>query len=244
MDPHAEQSQEQSPRPRRDLPTGASAAQTPRAVPATNGTTRRPTGELRELFWQNVIQEMLTSLSMLSMQIEARKSAQRRNPGTIIIDTPGGTITSQPQDESGEQESSDEALFDGRLAVITTQGTRIPIAEVHPLFACGVASNNGDRALSNAVECTVFQISTPPGEVYTLPLSEIRGFHSLSPELVQKLQAQAEAQMQFARRAEGETDQPFGFAAFTSLSRDEREEAEATGSDGLYEPTPTPDHNS
>ncbi len=240
----AQPTPEQNPRPRRDLPTSASALQAPRAVPAANGTTRRSTGELRELFWQNVIQEMLTSLSMLSMQIEARKSAQRRNPGTIIIDTPGGTITSEPQDEAEENEVSEEALFDGRLAVITTQGTRIPIAEVHPLFACGVASDNGDRALSNAVECTVFQISTPPGEVYTLPLSEIRGFHSLSPELVQRMQAQAEAQMQFARRAEGETDQPFGFAAFTSLSRNEREENEPPSSDGLYEPTQTSGNNS
>jgi len=230
---------EQNPRPRRDLPTSASVKQAPRGAQASSGHVRRPVGELRELFWQNVIQEMLTSLSMMSMQIEARKSAQRMTPGTIIIDTPGGTITNQSPEDTDEDETSTEDLFDGRLAVITTLGTRIPIAEVHPLFACGVASDNEDRVLSNAVECTVFQISTPPGEVYTLPLSEIRGFHSLSPQLVQQLQQQAEAQMQFARRSQGETDQPFGFAAFTSLSRGEHEQSDVAASEELDQPDST-----
>ena len=73
------------------------------------------------------------------------------------------------------------------------------------------------------MECTVFQIRTPPGEVFTLPLSEIRGFHSLSPELVEKLQRQAEAQLNHLTGGpDEENQQPFGFAAFTSLSKASR----------------------
>jgi len=210
-------------------------------VPANNGAgngslpahTRQPVGNLRELFWQNVIREMLTSLSMMSMQMEAEKSAERMTPGTVIIDTPAGRITaggpalgeSSDQDESEDDEPSREDLFDGRLAVITTLGSRIPIAEVHPLFACGVTTNASERSLASAVESSVFQITTPTGEVYTLPLSEIRGFHSLSPQLIQQLQHEAEMQMQFmAGGKDGETQQPFGFAAFTSLAKAEREQ--------------------
>ncbi|MEL7483595.1 MAG: hypothetical protein AAFN41_04495, partial [Planctomycetota bacterium] len=104
-------------------------------------------------------------------------------------------------------------LFDGRLALITTQGTRIPIAGVMPMFACGINTSDRERRLSVAVECTVFQIRTPTGEVYTLPLHEIRGFHALTPELVDSLKSQAMPSAQA-------TDEPFGFAAFTSLARD------------------------
>jgi len=187
---------------------------------------RPPVGELRELFWQNVIREMLTSLSMLSMKLEARQQAEKIAPGSVIIDTPDGTITQggpQQDGEEEEEEASEAELFDGRLAVITTLGNRIPIADVHPLFACGVTHNSDERSLATAVECTVFQIRTPPGEVFTLPLSEIRGFHSLSPELVEKLQRQAEAQLNHLTGGpDEENQQPFGFAAFTSLSKASR----------------------
>lgn len=218
--------------PRSDLPTAQSANRASMHSTHQDQNGRRPIGDLRELFWQNVIREMLTSLSMLSMQQETEASAEKHAPGTIIIDTPEGTITSgsDPQNDEPAEEDANEPsradLFDGRLAVITTQGTRIPIAQVHPLFACGVTDNREDRSLSTAVECSVFQISTPPGEVYTLPLSEIRGFHSLSPKLVEKMKREAEAQMKRAQRSRGETDQPFGFAAFTSLARGEHEEDE------------------
>lgn len=188
---------------------------------------RPPVGELRELFWQNVIREMLTSLSMLSMKMEARAAAQRMDPTQVIINTPTGTIVrggpTEPSGGGDELIDGDDeyaSLFDGRLAVITTLGNRIPIADVHPLFACGVTHNLDARSLATAVECTVFQIRTPPGEVFTLPLSEIRGFHSLSPELIEKLQKQAEAQLN--RLSDGpdeENQQPFGFAAFTSLAQ-------------------------
>ena len=198
---------------------------------------RPPVGELRELFWQNVIREMLTSLSMVSMKLEAEHHAERVAPGSVIIDTPEGTITQGtpigPGTEDGEEgedlevevESEEASLFDGRLAVITTLGNRIPIADVHPLFACGVTHNSDERSLATAVECTVFQIRTPQGEVFTLPLSEIRGFHSLSPELVEKLQMQAEAQLnQLSGRPNEENQQPFGFAAFTSLAKANRQQ--------------------
>ena len=191
----------------------------------------RHVGELRELFWQNVIREMLTSLSMLSMKMEAQAGAQKMADSQVIIDTPEGTLTQggpSESDDEEDEEPGEESLFDGRLAVITSLGNRIPIADVHPLFACGVTNNADDRSLATAVECTVFQIRTPPGEVYTLPLSEIRGFHSLSPELVERLQRQAEAQLNHLTGGpDEENQQPFGFAAFTSLAKADRDKVEA-----------------
>lgn len=106
------------------------------------------------------------------------------------------------------------SLFDGRLAVITSGGERIAIAEVFPLFACGIGGDDARRSLSIAVECTVFQIRTPDGHVFTLPLHDIRGFHALSPELMKELE-------QLASRLAGDSEEerlkrPFGFAAFTT----------------------------
>jgi hypothetical protein len=139
----------------------------------------------RELFWQNVLREMLTSLSALGAS----------NGGTkVLTDAGGNPIEGDP--------------FDGRLAIITALGQRIPIAGVEPLFACGIPTSDADKALSMAVECTVFQIRTPDGEVFTLPLHEIRGLHSLSGELVELIKQNAADQ-----------PEPFGFAAYTSLAR-------------------------
>jgi len=149
-------------------------------------------GLARELFWQNVIRELLTSLSVVALN--------RADGGN--------------GSESGQGEDQQD-LFDGRLAVITRDGERIAIADVFPVFACGVSTTAAAQSLSVAVECTVFQIRTPEGEVYTLPLHEIRAFHSLSEELVRRLKKAVEAQR-------GDTegiDRPFGFAAFTSLAR-------------------------
>lgn len=112
-------------------------------------------------------------------------------------------------------EGNDRDLFDGRLAIITTLGNRISIGDIAPVFACGVPGTADERSLSLDVECTVFQVRTPEGEVFTLPLHEIRMFHSLSEELVERVK-------EAARHAEGagsETGEPFGFAAFTSLAR-------------------------
>jgi hypothetical protein len=145
----------------------------------------------RELFWHNAMREILTSLSVASL--------------------------SRPPRPGGRKAKAAEALFDGRLAVLTRAGERIPIAEVFPLFACGINGGDAERALSIAVECTVFQIRTPDGQVYTLPLHEMRAFHALSPEIMKELQ-------ELARRLGEEDDQerikrPFGFAAFTSHPR-------------------------
>jgi hypothetical protein len=146
--------------------------------------------EARELFWQNVMREILTSLSVIS------------TAGLQATDT-------EKASEPGQNE-----LFDGRLAVITDLGQRIPIAAVFPLFACGISLSDVDKELSMAVECTVFQIKTPGGEVFTLPLHEIRSFHSLSEELIEQIRKQA------AQQTDGDEEQePFGFAAYTSLAR-------------------------
>jgi hypothetical protein len=69
------------------------------------------------------------------------------------------------------------------------------------------------------VECTVFQIRTPGGEVFTLPLEEMRTFHALTPELMRKLERAARREARRRGEAPGEEQIPFGFAAFTSLSR-------------------------
>jgi hypothetical protein len=145
---------------------------------------------LRELFWHNVVREFLTSLSMLHA---------RRTAGQAPADGPD--------------------IFDGRLAIITSFGARVPIGAVYPLFACSVSGTKADRALAMELECTVFQVDTPQGESYTLPLHEVRAFHSLSAELVDQIkQASQEAEPDDARE-----EMPFGFAAFTSLAKSRAE---------------------
>jgi hypothetical protein len=144
----------------------------------------------RELFWQNVIREMLTSLSMLYASKDKGKPAVDRNGKPVEGD-----------------------MFDGRVAVITTLGQRIPIGAVYPLFACGIQTTDADKALSMAVECTVFQIHTPGGEVFTIPLHEIRTFHSLSEQLIDEIKQASTEQ------GGNNQQEPFGFAAYTSLAR-------------------------
>src|SRR5262249_26023688 len=126
----------------------------------------------RELFWHNVMREILTSLSMVS----ASGSAP---PAT----SPASASAPEPPAHRARAGGTDQRrrqLFNGRLAVLTKGGERIPIAEVFPLLACGIPTADTERELSIAVECTVFQVRTPGGEVYTLPLHEIRGFHALT----------------------------------------------------------------
>jgi hypothetical protein len=153
----------------------------------------------RELFWQNVMREMLVSLA--------------------------GAPSSHPQAQANPDDKTDASgtepdstLFDGRLAIITKSGERIPIAAIFPLFAWGVSAPAA-RDLCLAIECTVFQIRTPDGHVFTIPLHEIRSFHALSPELMEKLERAARRRA--ARRDTKSDDDapPFGFAAFTSLAR-------------------------
>jgi len=145
----------------------------------------------RELFWNNVIREILTALSTLAIA-----GADAAAEGALPL-APGVSPTDP---------------LDGRLALVTSAGERIPIAEVYPLFACGIPGSESERVLSMAVECTVFQVRTPAGEVYTLPLHEIRGFHALTQDLMNQIS-------QAAAGANPGTGEPFGFAAFTELSR-------------------------
>jgi hypothetical protein len=206
----------------------------------------------REVFWQNVMRELLTSLSVLASQQASRAAAaagksladasQAGRPATgPSTGARGGSVTErmigaavpigdpilhgeneeEVGDDGGEFEipanvgAEPGNLFDGRLAVITSLGQRIPIAEVHPVFACGVRGPDGSHLLSSIIECSVFEIRTPGGEVYTLPIHEIKAFHALTPELVEELGKALGVQ-------KGEDDsQPFGFAAFTSLARNQ-----------------------
>jgi hypothetical protein len=150
--------------------------------PSRSTTSATELAATRDVFWNNVVRDMLNGLAVLSQQ--------------------------KPE------------LFDGRFAVLTHAGERIPIAKVFPIFACSVPGTAADRETSIAVQCTIFRIQTPGGEVFTLPVQQIRALHSITPELIEQLQKVAELE------AEGEEEQmdnggrrPFGFAAFSSLPR-------------------------
>jgi hypothetical protein len=107
-------------------------------------------------------------------------------------------------------------LFDGRFGIVTNQGVRVGIKNIFPLFACSIPGTTWERESSVAVQCTVFRIATPDGEIYTLPVHEVAAVHSMTPELLEQM-AKAE------RDSEGDSDdtekRPFGLAAFTALPR-------------------------
>jgi len=100
-------------------------------------------------------------------------------------------------------------LFDGRIAILTHAGERIPIADVSPMFACSIlGSPQAEQDAQTAVALTVFLVSTPAGELYTLPIQEIRAIHTLTPDLIRQLE-------QLALQGD-ETElprHPFGLAA-------------------------------
>jgi hypothetical protein len=211
-----------SKRPARALARNNQASRAPVKPPRKKLAPRHPRGDVgdiavkRELFWQNVIREILTSLSVASA---ARPPAPSGPPalgaGSATTPPPGETRPDTPAPAGAVTPAE---LFDGRLAILTTTGQRIAIAEVFPVFACGIDGGHAERALSVAVECTVFQIRTPDGQVFTLPLHEIRGFHALSPDLMRRLEEMARADE--ARETDGQV-RPFGFAAFASMPNDE-----------------------
>lgn len=149
---------------------------------ATPPTHSEHTRELRSMFWQNVVQQMLTSFP--------------------------------------ERVQQDPEIADGRLSVLTRGGDRIPIRAVVPLFSLSVPVDPELRALSVAVQCSVFEIHTPHGEVVTLPLEEIRGVHSLSEQLVAQLK-------EMTQEMAGDETEPFGFAAFTSMAKQQRDDEAA-----------------
>lgn len=216
---------------RQSRPRRSPSAKAPAARVRRTSASRPPTldgvpgdvGKVRELFWNNVIREILTSLSAMSTNGQRRRAVRETKPAPGE-NSPGAGETARPaaNDANPSKELATAKSppaptdpFDGRLAVIVGNGTRIPIAAVFPLFACGVPGSAAERSLSGAVECTVFQIHTPSGEVYTLPLHEIRGFHALSDELMAELVKAGQEQQE----SEDEPEKPFGFAAFTSLAR-------------------------
>lgn len=108
-------------------------------------------------------------------------------------------------------------IMDGRIALLTKGGERIPVAGVEPLFPCSIAAPETIQ-LCMAVQCTVFNIRTPTGEVFTLPLEEIRSVHTLTDELIREIEQAVEAM------SEDGVSEPFGFAAFTSLARQAKAE--------------------
>lgn len=144
---------------------------------------------VRELFWQNVIREIMASLVVVSLRLTAK----------------GGAATDPVLGEDS---------LDGRMGIITLQGQRIPIARVFPVFSVSSGRTPAQVTLSTIIETTVYQVHTPGGEVYTLPVQDIRGFHALTLSLMENLEKNS-------RSAAGgdEEQEPFGFAAFTSLSR-------------------------
>ncbi len=152
----------------------------------------------RQVFWSNVLREIMTSLCMASL----REHAAREGPARALGAAAG---EAQPDPEASK-------IFDGRLAVITSWGLRLSIAAIEPVL--GAAPSAGRTAMQQALECSVFQIRTTDGDVWTLPLHEIRAFHALTEELMEELARAAGSEDQ------DQTDsQPFGFKAYTSLSR-------------------------
>jgi hypothetical protein len=134
---------------------------------------------LRDLFWHNVVREMLAGLMVVAEK--------------------------KPE------------LMDGRFAILTRGGERIAIAQVTPVFGMSVRGSQETEEVSAAVQMTVFRVATPDGEMFTLPVHEIRGFHELTPELLARLQ-QAEAMEEAAAKGEDAVDKPpFGLAAFQAL---------------------------
>lgn len=249
------------------------------AIPIFNADPLARVAQARELFWHNILRELLTSLSMVAAErvsAAAASAAAGAKAGAVTSAADGtapartGEAGAASESEgsmllrgamgatsrkagspkaSGEEEEDEEAdgegeageekagvsqrivvgghevpatigrdpgnIFDGRLGVITAWGQRIPIGHINPVFACGLPSKDGENWLSTAVECTVFEITTPAGEVFTLPLSHVVSFHSLSEELLKEI----ERVLRRGGRGGEEKEEPFGFAAFTSLAR-------------------------
>lgn len=195
-----------TPKRRKPAPSRAPASPAKRRAPSHRAPPPlSPTHTLaaRQLFWHNVIREILTSLSAICTMRPAQPTLPE-----------GQSPPEHPPAPEPHAPAYDPDLFDGRLAVMTTSGERVAIADVFPLFACGI-NHPGEQNIAHAVECSVFQIRTPGGQVYTLPLHEIRSFHALTPELMSKLE-NAERRRRPRRRV-AEQLQPFGFAAYTSL---------------------------
>ncbi len=161
----------------------------------------------RDLFWSNVVRD-----SLMALASAAANSSARLSP------TPtAAQHSTSPVDD----------LFDGRMGIITSLGQRIPIADIFPVFACSSVGSRADRERSADVQCTIFRVTTPTGETYTLPISQIIGIHSLSEDLINQLESASEELRE--QEMENGNRVPFGFAAYTSLARSEAEQNAARG---------------
>lgn len=196
---------------KKNRPRGAPLRRT-RRTPPPDMLDMDETLKARELFWANVVREILCSLAEASQhaaEARARQGAQPppTTPQALMTppDSPGLPGAEGPPGPHGPPD-----VLDGRICVITTFGERIPVAEVKPLFALGVDQSPETRALSAAVECSVFQVRSPKGMVYTLPIHEIRAVRAVSEDLMTEIERE---------RGEPGIEQPFGFAAFTSMAR-------------------------
>ena len=150
----------------------------------------------RDVFWNNVVREILMALA----------SAAAASSGRLGTGPSAANASTSPVDD----------LFDGRMGVITTLGQRIPIADITPVFACSMSGCEADRSRSSDVQCTVYRITTPTGESYTLPISQITGVHSLSEALMDQLENETMEEVD-----ETKNRIPFGFGAYTSLAQSE-----------------------
>lgn len=163
-----------------------------------SGFPNQRTLNRRTLFWENVVRDTL-----MAMSAAAAHSGGRLGTGASDAVHSGSPV---------------HEMFDGRMGVITALGQRIPIADVFPVFACSTLSCPHDTERSQDVQCSVFRITTPSGEIYTLPVSQIISVHTLSQDLLDRLSEESGASM----GSEQEDDKvPFGFAAYTSLARSE-----------------------
>lgn len=152
----------------------------------------------RDLFWQNVVREVLMGLA----------AAAAADAGRLDATATAAANSTTPVSD----------MFDGRVGVITVQGQRIPVADVVPVFACSDPCGENNRGLSSDIQCTVFRIRTPSGESYTLPITQIVGVHSVSSTVAEQLEAAAQKMEE--TDADG-NKMPFGFAAYTSLAKAE-----------------------
>jgi len=225
--------------PRDDAPHPATTIHAGQGAAAPHRHDYSDVAATRDLFWQNIVREMLTSLAVLAdtrryqiiAELETRKG-QIQIDGATITTPPELAPRPAPQAHAGPDGDTEEAELppgahpdmplDGRMAVLTKGGERIPIADVRPMLACSVPGTDAERALSIDVQCTIFQIVAPSGEVFTLPLHEIRAIHAISEELMQKLQEASRNQDAAAGRSGDDPDtKPFGFAAFTSMAQNQ-----------------------
>lgn len=180
---------------------------------------------LREAFWHDMCREILTTLSVEGLRRREQAAAMELPGGQIVTSVSPDTTPDTSTEDVGEAPSEGE-LFDGRMAILTHGGERIPIGEVYPMLACGISGDQADRAVSQAVECSIFQVLTPAGELYTIPVHEIRAFHALTPQLMRQIE-QAGRDNRSRRRGSEDREMPFGFEAYTSLARAERDQQSA-----------------